>query len=168
MVFDCASAPSTIGFYFMDANSIETIAIACDHAGFNLKQALVDHLIGQGYDLLDLGTNDTEPVDYPDFAISLAEAVKNGKVKRGILVCGSGIGISIAANRYSEVRAALIHDLLGAKLSRQHNDANVIAFGGRIINEDIALECLKIFLSTPFEGGRHARRVDKLNLDAST
>ena len=152
----------------MDTGSKDIIAIACDHAGFNLKQVLGDHLIGQGYDLLDLGTNDTEPVDYPDFAIALAGAIQNGKVKRGVLVCGSGIGISIAANRYSEIRAALIHDVLGAKLSRQHNDANVIAFGGRIIDEDIALECLKIFLSTPFEGGRHARRVDKLNLGVST
>ena len=164
MVFDCASVPSTIGFYLMDTGSKDTIAIACDHAGFNLKQALGDYLIGQGYDLLDLGTNDTEPVDYPDFANALAEAIENGKVKRGVLVCGSGIGISIAANRCSEVRAALVHDVLGAKLSRQHNDANVIAFGGRIIGEDIALECLKIFLSTPFEGGRHSPRVDKLNI----
>lgn len=164
MVFDRASVPSTIGFYLMDSGSKDTIAIACDHAGFNLKQALVDHLIGQGYDLLDLGTNDTEPVDYPDFANALAEAIENGKVKRGVLVCGSGIGISIAANRYSEVRAALVHDVLGAKLSRQHNDANVIAFGGQAISEDTALECLNIFLSTPFEGGRHSRRVDKLNI----
>ena len=164
MVFDCASVPSTIGFYLMDTGSKDTIAIACDHAGFNLKQGLADHLIGQGYDLLDLGTNDTEPVDYPDFANALAEAIQNGKVKRGVLVCGSGIGISIAANRYSEVRAALVHDVLGAKLSRQHNDANVIAFGGQAISKDIALECLNIFLSTPFEGGRHARRVDKLNI----
>ena len=150
----------------MDTGSKDTIAIACDHAGFNLKQALVDHLIGQSYDLLDLGTNDTEPVDYPDFADSLAKAIKNGKVKRGILVCGSGIGISIAANRYSEVRAALVHDFLGAKLCRQHNDANVIAFGGKAISRGTALKCLDIFLSTPFEGGRHARRVDKLNIDS--
>ena len=164
MVFDRASVPSTIGFYLMDTGSKDTIAIACDHAGFKLKQALVDHLIGHGYDLLDLGTNDTEPVDYPDFANALAEAIENGKVKRGVLVCGSGIGISIAANRYSEVRAALVHDVLGAKLSRQHNDANVIAFGGQAIREDTALECLNIFLSTPFEGGRHSRRVDKLNI----
>ena len=164
MVFDRASVPSTIGFYLMDTGSKDTIAIACDHAGFNLKQALGDYLIGQGYNLLDLGTNDTEPVDYPDFANALAEAIQNGKVKRGVLVCGSGIGISIAANRYSEVRAALVHDVLGAKLSRQHNDANVIAFGGQAISGDTALECLNIFLSTPFEGGRHARRVDKLNI----
>ena len=152
----------------MDTGSKDIIAIACDHAGFNLKKALGDYLIGQGYDLHDLGTNDTEPVDYPDFADALTEVIRNGKVRRGVLVCGSGIGISIAANRCREVRAALVHDVLGAKLCRQHNDANVIAFGGRIIGEDIALECLKIFLSTPFEGGRHARRVDKLNLDAST
>ena len=164
MVFDCASVPSTIGFYLMNNGSKDTIAIACDHAGFNLKQALVNQLIDQGYDLLDLGTNDTEPVDYPDFANALAEAIQNGKVKRGVLVCGSGIGISIAANRYSEVRAALVHDVLGAILSRQHNDANVIAFGGQAISEDAALECLNIFLTTPFEGGRHSRRVDKLNI----
>ena len=164
MVLDCVNEPSTIGFYLMDTGSKDTIAIACDHAGFNLKQALVDHLIDQGYDLLDLGTNDTEPVDYPDFANALAEAIQNGKVKRGVLVCGSGIGISIAANRYSEVRAALVHDVLGAKLSRQHNDANVIAFGGQAISGDTALECLNIFLSTSFEGGRHSRRVDKLNI----
>ena len=164
MVFDCASVSSTIGFYLMDTGSKDTIAIACDHAGFNLKQAIVDHLTRQGYDLLDLGTNDTEPVDYPDFANALAEAIRNGKVNRGVLVCGSGIGISIAANRYSEVRAALIHDILGAKLCRQHNDANVIAFGRQAVSEDTALECLNIFLNTPFEGGRHARRVEKLNI----
>ena len=152
----------------MDTGSKDIIAIACDHAGFNLKQVLGDHLIGQGYDLLDLGTNDTEPVDYPDFANALTEAIRNRNVRRGVLVCGSGIGISIAANRCLEVRAALVHDVLGAKLCRQHNDANVIAFGGKAISRGTALKCLDIFLSTPFEGGRHARRVDKLNLVAST
>ena len=152
----------------MNNGTKDIIAIACDHAGFNLKKILVEHMISKGYTLLDLGTNDPAPVDYPDFANALAKAIRNGTAKRGVLVCGSGIGISIAANRCWEVRAALVHDVLGAKLCRQHNDANVIAFGGRIIGEDIALECLKIFLNTPFEGGRHARRVDKLNLGVST
>ena len=139
------------------------IAIACDHAGHDLKTILSRYLIDQGYDLLDLGTNNKEPVDYPDFAKSLANAILNGKVTRGVLICGSGIGISIAANRYLEIRAALVHDTLAAKLSREHNNANVIAFGGRMIRDELALKCLDIFLHTEFEGGRHARRVDKLS-----
>ena len=147
----------------MNTGTKHIIAIACDHAGFNLKRTLADHLIGLGYHLLDLGTNDTEPpVDYPDFANALADSIREGKVNRGILVCGSGIGISIAANRYPEVRAALVYDTHSAKLSRLHNDANVIAFGGRIIQEKVALNCLNIFLNTAFEGGRHAQRVEKL------
>lgn len=146
----------------------QVIAIACDHAGFNLKRVLGNHLLEQGYELLDLGTNDTNPpVDYPDFANALADAIQKGKVNRGILVCGSGIGISIAANRSTEVRAALVYDVHGAKLSRLHNDANVIAFGGRIIKEEVALDCLNIFLNTKFEGGRHARRVKKLNTNSN-
>ena len=126
-------------------------------------------LIELGYELLDLGTNDTKPsVDYPDFANAVADAIRNGKVNRGILVCGSGIGISIAANRTPEVRAALVHDIHGAKLSRLHNDANVIAFGGRTIAQEVALDCLKIFLTTDFEGGRHSRRVKKLITNKNT
>ena len=142
---------------------MDIIGIACDHAGFELKLTLSQHLIGHGYDLLDLGTNNKEPVDYPDFAKSLARAILHEKVKRGVLICGSGIGISIAANRYKEIRAALVHDTLGAKFSRQHNNANVIAFGGRMIRHEVALDCLDIFLNTNFEGGRHERRVDKLS-----
>lgn len=140
------------------------IAIACDHAGHDLKETLSEYLIDQGYDLLDLGTTNKEPVDYPDFAKSLANAILKGKVTRGVLICGSGIGISIAANRYQEIRAALVHDTLAAKLSREHNNANVIAFGGRMIRDELALKCLEIFLNTEFEGGRHARRVDKLSI----
>ena len=140
------------------------IAIACDHAGHDLKTTLSRFLIDQGYDLLDLGTTNKEPVDYPDFAKSLANAILKGKVTRGVLICGSGIGISIAANRYLEIRAALVHDTLAAKLSREHNNANVIAFGGRMIKDELALKCLEIFLNTEFEGGRHARRVDKLSI----
>lgn len=140
-----------------------TIAIACDHAGFDLKQSLEADLHEQGYGVLDLGTDGPDSVDYPDYAYALAEALRTGKAQKGVLVCGSGIGISIAANRFPEVRAALIHDALGARMSRQHNDANVIVFGGRMIGADVAKDCLKVFLATAFEGGRHARRVAKLS-----
>ncbi|OFX12981.1 MAG: ribose 5-phosphate isomerase B [Alphaproteobacteria bacterium RIFOXYD12_FULL_60_8] len=141
----------------------ETIAIASDHGGFQLKAFLSKVLKDKSLEILDLGTHDaTTSVDYPDFGRAMAEAIKSGKVKRGVLICGSGIGISIAANRHVEVRAALIHDAYGARMCRLHNDANVIVFGGRVIGEEIAKECLEIFLSTEFEGGRHAKRVAKL------
>lgn len=141
----------------------ETIAIASDHAGFELKSLLKKDLETMGFGVLDLGAVSKESVDYPDFGFALAGALKAGKASRGVLVCGSGVGISIAANRYPEVRAALIHDALGARLSRQHNDANVICFGGRLIGEEVARDCLKVFLETQFEGGRHAGRVAKLS-----
>lgn len=141
----------------------KTIAIACDHAGLGLKTELVEALENQGFEVIDLGVNSTDSVDYPDFGYAMAEAIGDGRAERGVLVCGSGIGISIAANRHPAVRAALIHDALGAKMSRRHNDANVICFGGRMIGEDVAKDCLSIFLDTPFEGGRHARRVEKLS-----
>ena len=141
----------------------ETIAIASDHSGFELKQELKKDLMDMGFTVLDLGADSLESVDYPDFGYALAGAMKEGKAKRGILVCGSGIGISIAANRHSEIRAALVHDALGARMSRLHNDANVICFGGRMVGPDVARDSLKVFLETEFEGGRHSRRVDKLS-----
>jgi ribose 5-phosphate isomerase B len=141
----------------------KSIAIACDHGGYDLKSLLQNTLEERGYEVLDLGTNGPDSVDYPDFAYELARSIRDGKVSQGVLVCGSGIGISIAVNRYTEVRAALIHDALGAKLSRQHNDANVLCLGGRMIGLELALDCLNIFLTTEFEGGRHARRVEKLS-----
>jgi ribose 5-phosphate isomerase B len=141
----------------------ETIAIACDHGGYELKLLLLNTLEDKGYQVLDLGTDSPESVDYSDFGFKLAEAIRDGKVSKGVLICGSGIGISIAANRYTDVRAALVHDALGAKLCRQHNNANVICLGGRMIGPEVALDCLNIFLSTEFEGGRHAQRVDKLS-----
>jgi len=141
----------------------ETIAIASDHAGYDLKSSLRDDLIDMGYDVLDLGTNSTDSVDYPDFGYAMAQALADRRAQRGVLVCGSGIGISIAANRHANVRAALVHDALGAKMCRLHNDANVICFGGRMIGADTASDCLKVYLETEFEGGRHARRVDKLS-----
>ena len=143
--------------------SSETIAIACDHAGFELKKELKIELSNLNFDVLDLGTDGEDSVDYPDFGYAMGDAIKQNKVARGILVCGSGIGISIAANRHTHIRAALIHDALGAKMSRLHNDANVIVFGGRMIGLDVAINCLQVFLNTDFEGGRHAKRVDKLS-----
>ena len=143
--------------------SSETIAIASDHAGFGLKSELKQELTNLGFDVLDLGADGSESVDYPDFGYAMASAIKDNKASRGVLVCGSGIGISMAANRHSNIRAALIHDSLGAKMSRLHNDANVVVFGGRMIGLDVALDCLQAFLKTNFEGGRHARRVDKLS-----
>ena len=140
-----------------------TVAVASDHAGFDLKEILKRDLQAAGHEVLDLGTNSTQSVDYPDFGQALAEAVASGKASRGVLVCGTGIGISIAANRNPGIRAALVHDVTSARLSREHNDANVVAFGQRVIGEETAREALKVFLSTNFEGGRHAGRVAKLS-----
>ena len=140
----------------------ETIAIASDHGGLNLKAALKEMLTEEGFGVLDLGPDSGESVDYPDFGYALAHAIKDGKAARGVLICGSGIGISIAANRFPHVRAALVHDALGARLSREHNNANVICFGERTTGVDVAKDALKVFLATEFEGGRHERRVDKL------
>lgn len=140
----------------------ETIALASDHGGVELKTLLTRHLESLGYAVLDLGTDGAQSVDYPDFAVAMAEALKEGRATRGVLMCGSGIGISIAANRFAHVRAALVHDAYGAKMCRQHNDANVLVMGGRTVGPEIAKDCLDLFLQTEFEGGRHARRVAKL------
>ena len=142
----------------------ETIAIASDHGGFNLKAELKAVLADAGFDVLDLGPDSGESVDYPDFGYALAGAIKDGRAARGVLICGSGIGISIAANRHPHIRAALVHDALGARLAREHNNANVICFGERTTGVDTAKDCLKVFIDTPFDGGeRHSRRVDKLS-----
>lgn len=136
------------------------IAIASDHAGFELKQAVVKHLGAEN--VLDLGTNTVDSVDYPDFGYAVGKALEEGKVQQGIVICGSGIGISIAANRNPAVRAALCMNTEMAKLSRQHNDANVLALGARLVDERTALDIVNVFFKTEFEGGRHARRVEKL------
>ena len=143
--------------------SQRTVAIACDHAGFPMKSILKTEMEQSGHHVIDLGTDSEDSVDYPDFGFALADALGKNEADAGVLVCGSGIGISIAANRHPKVRAALVHDALGAKMCRLHNDANVICFGGRMIGEEVAKDCLNIFLETTFEGGRHARRVKKLN-----
>lgn len=140
----------------------ETIAIAADHAGFEMKSMLADELRQNGFTILDLGTNSSQSVDYPDFADALAKAIKAGQAGRGVLVCGTGIGISIAANRHKGIRAALCHDATDARLAREHNDANVLVLGGRTTGMENAKDCLKTFLATPFSGGRHVRRVEKL------
>jgi ribose 5-phosphate isomerase B len=139
------------------------IAVASDHAGFDLKEILKRDLQEAGLEVLDLGTNSNQSVDYPDFGTAMADAVASGKAQRGVLVCGTGIGISMAANRNPKVRAALVHDVTSARLSRLHNDANVVAFGQRLIGTETAREALKVFLGTEFEGGRHANRVAKLS-----
>ncbi len=141
----------------------ETIVIASDHGAVELKNLLTEDLERRGYGVLDLGTNGTNSVDYPDFADALAAAIREGRASRGVLLCGSGIGMSIAANRHRQVRAALCHDRAAARMTRQHNDANVLALAASTISEEEARACLHEFLGTPFEGDRHARRVAKLS-----
>lgn len=143
-----------------------TVALAADHAGFELKNLLRDELKADGYAVVDLGTNGPESVDYPDFGYSLAKAVSLGQAQFGIAVCGTGIGISIAANRLPACRAALCHDASSARLSREHNDANVLALGARLIGVETARDCVKTFLGTAFAGDRHTRRVTKLGQPA--
>lgn len=141
----------------------EIIGIASDHAGFELKAALTAELEALGFGVLDLGTDSaTKSVDYPDFGRAMAEAIKAGKVARGVVVCGTGIGISIAANRHPWIRCGLVHDETSARLTRQHNDANVMAVGQRLIGVETARAALKVFFTTPFDGGRHVKRVAKL------
>ncbi|MBT5073968.1 MAG: ribose 5-phosphate isomerase B [Kordiimonadaceae bacterium] len=140
--------------------SDEVIAIASDHGGFEFKELLKSDLENMGYGVVDLGCHDLSSVDYPDYANKMAAALLNETATRGVLVCGSGIGISIAANRHKHVRAALVHDALTARLCRQHNNANVLVLGGRTTGIEVAKDCLKIFLDTDFEGGRHQNRID--------
>lgn len=140
---------------------MKKVAIASDHAGFRLKEAMKKHFSGQ-YEWVDLGTDSEESVDYPEFGKAMADALERGDAETGVLICGSGIGISIAANRFAHVRAALCTKPEMAALSRQHNDANVIALGERITDFDTAFRCVETFMETPFEGGRHQRRVDLL------
>ena len=143
--------------------SFKSIAIAADHAGYDLKSKLVEELKATGHEVLDLGTRDgTTSVDYPDFGKAVAEAITSGKADAGVVVCGTGIGISIAVNRHAGARAALCHDVTSARLSREHNDANVLALGARMTGEQVAKDCLKTFLTTEFAGDRHLRRVQKL------
>lgn len=139
-----------------------TVAIASDHAGFDLKSYIKDNFTALPVTWLDLGTDDHDSVDYPDFGGAMARAIAEGQADYGVLICGTGIGISIAANRAPQVRAAVCANTTQARLSRAHNDANVLALGARITGVEVALDCLATFLCTEFEGGRHAGRVEKL------
>lgn len=141
----------------------ERIAIASDHAAIELKAALVVWLESRGVEVLDLGPSGPESVDYPDYGYKLAETVGSGSVARGIALCGSGIGISIAVNRHPSCRCALVSEPLSARLAREHNEANVIALGARLVGLDMAKACVETFLTTDFLGDRHARRVAKLS-----
>lgn len=139
-----------------------TIALASDHAAVALKTELAAWLRDQGHEVTDLGPDSTDSVDYPDYGFKLADYIASGSAEFGVALCGSGIGISIAVNRNPGCRCALVSESLSARLSRQHNNANVIALGARLIGIDAAKDCLAAFLATPFEGGRHERRVAKL------
>jgi ribose 5-phosphate isomerase B len=139
------------------------IALAADHAGYTLKDELAAWLRDQGHDVSDLGTNGPESVDYPKFGRKLADAVASGQAERGIAICGSGIGISIAVNREPRCRCARVSEPLSAELAREHNDANVLALGARLTGSDMAKACVLAFLDTGFAGGRHQRRVDQLS-----
>ena len=139
------------------------IAIASDHAAVALKGELVTWLGEQGHDVTDLGPEGVDSVDYPDYGYKLAEEIAAGRVDIGVALCGTGIGISIAANRHPACRCALVSEPLSARLAREHNDANVIAMGGRLVGIEMAKACLDAFLATPFGGGRHGRRVEKLS-----
>jgi ribose 5-phosphate isomerase B len=141
------------------------IVLGADHAGFELKERLKTYLRENGHETIDLGTSSTESVDYPDFGFAVGKAVAEGRAERGVLVCGTGIGMAIAANRLRGVRAGAPNDLFATRLMREHNDANVIAFGARQMAVPLAEAMLDLFLTTPFAGGRHVRRVKKLDGD---
>lgn len=143
--------------------SKKVLAFASDHGALELKALLKAHAEAKGYEVVELGTTTTDSVDYPDYADKMAAALQDGTAEIGVLLCGSGIGISIAANRHAHVRAALVHDAYGAIMSRRHNDANVLVMGGRTTGPEIAKQCLDLFLDTAFEGGRHAARVAKMS-----
>ena len=140
------------------------IIIGSDHAGFDLKEKYKKLLCGElAYEVTDVGAYSTDSVDYPDIARKVAEAVSSGEFERGVLICGSGIGMSIAANRFKGVNAALCHDIFTAEMCRRHNNANILVVGARVTGDGLALEMLKVYLKTEFEGGRHKMRVDKID-----
>ena len=138
------------------------ISIACDHGAYELKERLKAHLTSQGHEVTDCGTNSTESCDYPDFGIAAAKLVVEGTCQRGVVLCTTGIGMSIAANKVRGVRCALCHETLSAEMTRRHNDANVLAMGAGVTGGNLAERILDVFLSTEFEGGRHQRRIDKM------
>lgn len=147
---------------------MKKIAIASDHGGFDLKESIIAHLLNTGWEVEDLGPHTEDSVDYPDYGIKLAEAVAEKTVERGIVLCGTGIGMSIVVNRFPGIRGTLCSDVFTAKLCREHNDSNILIMGGRMIGKGLAAEIVNTWLNTSFEGGRHQRRLDKINqIDAS-
>ena len=138
------------------------LAIGADHGGYELKEEIISLLKEMNIDYEDLGCNCEDSVDYPDYGLPVAEKVANGEVDRGIVICGTGIGMSIAANKVKGIRCALVHDLFTAKLTREHNDTNVLAMGARVIGPGLATEIARVWLSTEFEGGRHEKRIGKI------
>jgi len=138
------------------------IAMAADHGGFALKEALKSYLVGLGHEVVDFGTDSAEMVDYPDFVGPAARAVAAGECDRGIVLCGTGLGAMLTANKVRGIRAVVCHECFSARMSRLHNDANVLCFGGRVHGVGLAQELVSLWLQTPFEGGRHAQRVDKI------
>lgn len=145
-----------------DSSSKPRIVVGSDHAGFRAKETIKQFLIGAGYPVEDVGTFSEESVDYPDYARAVGERVAAGRADLGVLACATGIGVSIAANKVEGIRAALAHDSLTARRAREHNDANVIALGGKIVGDEEAIEIVKEFLNAQFAGGRHQRRIDKI------
>jgi ribose 5-phosphate isomerase B len=146
---------------------MKKIAIASDHGGFDLKKSIVSFLLNKGWVVDDFGAPSTDPVDYPDYGIKLAKAIIDKKFVRGILICGTGIGMSVIVNRFPGIRGTLCSDVYTAKMSREHNDSNILIMGGRVIGPGLAIEILDTWLNTEFEGGRHQRRLDKIkNIDA--
>lgn len=143
---------------------MEKIAIGSDHGGFELKEQLINHYKNQGVNFIDLGTHSSDSCDYPDIADKMAESVLSKQVDLGILICGTGIGISIAANRHKGIRAAILYDDFTAEVARVHNNANIIAFGGRTMSFEDVVKRIDIFLRSQYEGGRHQRRIDKMDL----
>ncbi len=139
------------------------IIIGCDHAAYPLKEKVKDYLTGKGIDVEDVGTNSEKSVDYPDFGKKVASMVSNGNFKRGILMCGTGIGMSMVANKFSHVRAALCTEPFSAEMSRRHNDSNILVMGGRMTGETLALEIVRVWLETPFDGGRHQERLNQFD-----
>jgi len=138
------------------------IGLACDHGGFELKEELKVFLKSSGLEAIDFGTFDETSVDYPDFGTLLAQKVSKGELKRGILICGTGIGMSIVGNKFPGVRAALVNDLYSARCSREHNDSNVLVIGGRVVGKELAKEIARVWLNTSFAGGRHQKRLEKI------
>lgn len=139
------------------------LSIGCDHAGFELKPAVVKHLESRGIDVLDMGTESTGSVDYPDYAAKVAESILRGDAEFGILLCGTGLGMAISANRYHGIRAVTVTEPYSAKMARAHNNANVLTMGSRVVGRDLALMIIDTFLDTPFEGGRHCGRIEKID-----